>query len=923
VLKNPNPYQEYAPPPQGSAYSAAPPPPGQAMPATPRDIFTNITTTDQQQPHTQGLFENKTIIDRKSTRLMMMVTIAFLFFYILIVGSKLFGDFYADQRAAKTEHLNAVNVAAVQVSTIVENSIIWINNGISEGQTPAGSARLIAKSPDIQAVVILDSANNLIASFPDGAQTLADTAIDNIDENGIKLTSAIAPDGHVTAIVIKRTGNYFAVAALADNTLLDTNTTTLNKIAIIDAKGRVIAGDNAIGKYGLISNFNVTPEYVVQIVKSNIHTVQPLTLNNQDYQIASARIPNSGLVFLEAKPKIRSSTTRSNLTLFSVLFLGTCALVWMLLNSLFRQLTSIRNIQRQTEISQQRFKAAAEGDGGGVWEVDLANDITYLSASLSGLLGLENHERTMPVSEFLLLFHPQDRDRFLTHARRIHIHGEFDFDVRAAQLPLILQCRGKRSGRDVRKVIVGVALDITEQRRAQASLKSTEARLHNALSSMTDSFVVWDAMRNLVIWNVRFEDFIGCGPGILQPGMDHASVVFLAQPSIQQVKKFDEQNGLKEIVLKDGRWIRYIVTQTTDGGHVSVGTDITEIRLREADLQKNQRALQNTINVLRKSQSSIAELAARYESEKIRAEEASSSKSSFLANMSHELRTPLNAINGFSDIMKKEMFGPLGDERYKEYISDILFSGQHLLALINDILDMSKIEAGKMSLNSEIMFMHEMITQVIRIIRGRAEAAQLDLHISNEDVREIEADPRAVKQILLNLLTNAIKFTPEGGKITVELIEKRSGLIVKVIDNGIGISQENIDRLVKPFEQVSEGSAQDNEGTGLGLALSKSLVELHGGNFKIESQLGKGTTIVFSLPNKPIPQKEEPKKHDVSQEISRLTHDISQVLGDDEEHQIAPETPETNLYEYQQPQYSSGETANVVGENIPQTKPAA
>ncbi len=347
-----------------------------------------------------------------------------------------------------------------------------------------------------------------------------------------------------------------------------------------------------------------------------------------------------------------------------------------------------------------------------------------------------------------------------------------------------------------------------------------------------------------------------------------------------------------EFHLKDGRWIRYIEAKTAEGGHVSIGTDITEIRLREAELTANEQTLKNTVEVLRKSQESIVELAERYESEKIRAEEASQSKTNFLASMSHELRTPLNAINGFSDIMQKEMFGPLGDPRYKDYVNDILFSGQHLLSLINDILDMSKIEAGKMSLNTEVMFLHEMLAQVVRMVRGKADDAGLKLEVDVAEVKEIEADPRSIKQVLLNLLTNAIKFTPEGGRVGVELIQKQTGIIVKVCDTGIGISQKNIDKLAKPFEQVDDKANRQTEGTGLGLALSKSFVELHGGKFKIESVVGKGTTVIFSLPNKPIMPAQEDETADVSHEISQLTADISSILGQTEN--LPYLTPQTN-----------------------------
>ena len=415
------------------------------------------------------------------------------------------------------------------------------------------------------------------------------------------------------------------------------------------------------------------------------------------------------------------------------------------------------------------------------------------------------------------------------------------------------------------------------------------------LSSMTDSFVVWDPNNRIVMWNIKFQEFFRLAPETITVGADHAGVEYLAKPAIAEKYISKENPDCTDIKLKDGRWIRYIETRTAEGGRVSVGTDITEIRMREAELRENSSALKNTVDVLRKSQDRIFELAERYEQEKIRAEEANQSKTDFLASMSHELRTPLNAINGFSDIMKKEMFGPLGDPRYKEYISDILFSGQHLLTLINDILDMSKIEAGKMTLNTEVVFMHEMVAQVGRIIRGRAEEAQLNLDIATEEVHEIEADPRAVKQILINLLTNAIKFTPEGGTVRVEIVEKKTGLIIKVHDSGIGISAENIERLAKPFEQVEDTENKLNEGTGLGLALSKSLIELHGGNFKIESTVGEGTTVIFSLPNTPIIKVEEAETEDMSQEISRLAEDIANVLAEDEEQTISANEAETIL----------------------------
>ena len=564
----------------------------------------------------------------------------------------------------------------------------------------------------------------------------------------------------------------------------------------------------------------------------------------------------------------------------------------MLMTQLLKQLDAERQNNSTEEISRERYRAAVDGSNGGIWEVDLTRNTAFLSKSLAKTMGLPEKETVLPLPQFLGLFSTQNRDQFYSLLKRAAINGPFEVEMGAENLPIFLSCRGRPTQRDDQtKLVIGMALDITEARGAQARLQSAEARLFDALRSMNDSFVIWDQMDRLVLWNNKFEDFFGFESGQLQPGLPYATVEYHASRNIAQTVELGTESG-NEIQLADGRWLRYLETHTADGGRVSIGTEVTTIRTREQQLQVNQDALEKTINVLRKSQVRIVELAENYEQEKIRAEEANQSKSEFLANMSHELRTPLNAINGFSDIMKKEMFGPLGDTRYKEYVNDIFFSGQHLLSLINDILDMSKIEAGKMTLNTEPMIMSDMIAQVIRIVRGRADENRLKLIYEGTQTPEIEADPRAVKQILLNLTTNAIKFTPEGGIVRIAVEPKSAGLIIHVTDTGIGISQEDIARLAQPFEQIDSQHSRQHEGTGLGLALSKSLVELHGGNFNISSVVGEGTTVTFTLPL--TVQVKEPKQdsNEVGSEISRLAQDIEEVLQVSDTATTAPVLPQ-------------------------------
>ena len=231
------------------------------------------------------------------------------------------------------------------------------------------------------------------------------------------------------------------------------------------------------------------------------------------------------------------------------------------------------------------------------------------------------------------------------------------------------------------------------------------------------------------------------------------------------------------------------------------------------------------------------------------AESASRAKTAFLANMSHELRTPLNAIIGFSEVMTQEIFGPVGSPRYKEYVKLIHESGGHLLELINSVLDMSKIEAGKFELHEELFDLPEVASSAIRFVSQAAERAGVALKMSVAPGAErIFADKRAVKQMLINLINNGVKFTPRGGEVRVVAMVGKAGLTIAVADTGTGIAKKDLEKLGRPFEQVEGAQTRAKEGTGLGLALVRSLAAMHGGDMTLESALGVGTTVVISLP---------------------------------------------------------------------------
>ena len=841
-------------------------------------------------------------IDKRTIQTLSFAAIGFLIFFLIIAATILLSIRSSHYAQEANISYHASQDMATEAARNLDGQLMWIEQAIASRGNAKQIVDLVARGQNIDAALIIDSQNNVLAATTGAASAAPSLSLENFPDAGLKVVSLIGENGGVSPVIMRKAGNAYLAAILTPGSIVNYSDRTS---ALILSGGGLIDAPPAMGRIGTLAYLGLGADRL-----ASMNNGVPIShhVNGQEMWVSVRNIPNStSIAALTIKPKTMPEGWARNLFLLSILFIGICSLFWILLRNMVQQISMVENAHGQNEISQQRYRAALESNRGGIWEIDTENNIAYISRSLASLLGLEPQDQEISVPQFLGLFHENDRERMFSATRRAHVSGEFEIDMSVAHLPLTLSCRGRPStrGSDYAKVVIGVAMDVTEQRGASNRLRAAEARLSDALRSMSDSFALWDPRGRLVLWNARYEEFFGFQPGNLEAGMPRETIDFHAKNMITETYAI-EGDTAQDILLKDGRWIRYQETPTQDGGFVSIGSDLSGIRTREYQLQQNEAALQKTIDVLRKSQFRIVELAENYEQEKIRAEEANQSKSEFLANMSHELRTPLNAINGFSDIMKKEMFGPLGDPRYKEYVNDILFSGQHLLSLINDILDMSKIEAGKMSLNTEFMQLNDMVTQVIRIVRGRAEDNRLKLIYDESPLPDIEADPRAVKQVLLNLMTNAIKFTPEGGAVTCEVTAKSAGLIIKISDTGIGIAQEDIDRLAKPFEQIDSQHSRQHEGTGLGLALSKSLVELHGGNFKIESTLGEGTQVTFTLPNKPPEAKVVEESNEVGNEISRLAQDIADVLTVSGSHDTSmPPMPHT----VQQPHMEPAPTA--------------
>jgi two-component system cell cycle sensor histidine kinase PleC len=275
--------------------------------------------------------------------------------------------------------------------------------------------------------------------------------------------------------------------------------------------------------------------------------------------------------------------------------------------------------------------------------------------------------------------------------------------------------------------------------------------------------------------------------------------------------------------------LRECFVVTSEGRYLGIGTSEALVRCKVEILTVRENELKSAL---------------------LSATDASTTKSHFLALMSHELRTPLNAIIGFSEVLTREMFGPLGGDRYRDYANDIHEAGRHLLALINDILDVSKAEAGKLELTPEELDIAALFADCIRLTAGRAKDQQVHCHVRlPADLPALYADALRIKQVILNLLTNAIKFTPAGGHVTISAeTGGDGGIIMCVEDTGIGMAPEMIPVALEPFRQIASPFSRNTEGTGLGLSLVKLLTEQHNGTLSIESAEGKGTKVRLQFP---------------------------------------------------------------------------
>ncbi|MGB0681561.1 MAG: PAS domain-containing sensor histidine kinase [Magnetovibrionaceae bacterium] len=533
--------------------------------------------------------------------------------------------------------------------------------------------------------------------------------------------------------------------------------------------------------------------------------------------------------------------------------------------------------------SEERFQLAMKGPNEGLWDWNPQTKELYLSARLLSILGLAEETVRTTSHEWLTWIYPDDRAGYESEVVR-HLKGEtdhFQHEYRVVDRTgryrwVLARGLAVRDETGVATRMVGSIGDITHIKAREDRIRQSEKRFREVIRTAGSIILVLGSTGTIEAFNDLAEKIFGRSADSVVGR--HWSAVLPSGPeepfgrAMSAALAGSRIHGLEQSIIGEGaeRDLLWNISpiEADDGvsqGLVLTAQDITKRKWAEALLKQTNDELEE--RVAERTAALTAEILKHQRTEerlvvaKEQAEIANRAKSEFLANMSHELRTPLNAILGFSDAMRNELMGPLGAPAYQEYVGDIHASGAHLLEIINDILDIAKVEAGRCELRIETVEIETVINACTRLILTRAQEAHLSLDVKiPSELPKIPLDPLRLKQVFINILSNAVKFTEAGGSITVAaerlaLEDGGDGLQVSVEDTGIGMSEEGLKTAMEAFGQVDSKLSRRFEGTGLGLPLSKALVELHGGRLSVRSKPGEGTCISVWLPlSSPVQQ---------------------------------------------------------------------
>ena len=548
-----------------------------------------------------------------------------------------------------------------------------------------------------------------------------------------------------------------------------------------------------------------------------------------------------------------------------VLLATTAAVLAALTCAYLFQATRARRADRSCRLMRNRVDMVLSRGRCGLWDWNMTTGAIDWSMSMFEILDMA--PKAQSFDEISALVHPADAGleaMALSLSSNANSTADHLFRMRGSKGKWVwLRTKAElvQDG-DAGPHLIGIAIDVTETMALEERTAKADMRLRDAIETISEAFVVWDAENRLVMCNSKFQRFHNLPNQAVAVGTSYAEVMERGTtPLIQSQVVLGEALPLGartfEAQLSDGRWLQINERRTKDGGYVSVGTDITALKRNETQLIESESELRLSIERLNASHQTLemqkqqlVELSEQHLEQKAEAEQANRAKSDFLANMGHELRTPLNAILGFSEMMMLESFGPLGTPLYAEYSRDIHTSGQYLLGVFTDVLEMSRLDAGRVRLEKEEFLVEDAIQTAMGTMSAVASANGIAIESEPAQVTPLLADRTAVEKILTIVLNNAVKYSPACGNVTVRTRAVQGAINIYVEDTGVGIPPEAIARLGRPFEQSDKTLKNGMRGSGLGLAIARSLVDLHGGSLRIGSQQGVGTVVQICLPNR-------------------------------------------------------------------------
>ena len=769
----------------------------------------------------------------------------------LFVASRLNGM----GREAGLEQAAAAQQAAAQLDSILAHA--W-GAGAATGEvgrfTPADPNALVqaaARARGVAAVALMNAEGGVIAAAGDQPGAAGRAALAAAGDANSWVGPIVTRAGAAPQIAMVRRVYAGVMVIVADPTLYAWEPTPTGNLVLVAPDGTVMTGEGARDDLaGAVGVREIPADLFSAEDPTAVADVYP-GADGGHRAVGVARTQVGEFTVVSTRPIDRAvEQALPALYQFFLLLLAPVVSVAALLLMLRQNARRAVAAEAEVERAEAKARLTADGARAGFFEWSLSDGVLHLSEYAMHMLGALKDNLTLP--ELMALAAAEDRPAAEEAFRAARRTGTLDARFRIGFGPDTAWIEAHGLALEVSPGagatrIVGTVVDVTQRREAEERASALEQRLREAIASYSGPFALWDSRRRIVLWNKSFQSAFGLGPDIMRPGASYETVTIAAAANILRERIDPNDPWSREIQVENGHWYRMVERRTSEGGVVTVGIDVTDMKRQEEALTDKERHLLQTVDRLEKSEQRNKVLARQAEEERQKAEDASAAKSAFLANMSHELRTPLNAIIGFSEIMMKELFGPMGSDQYKSYTQDIYNSGNLLLELINDVLDMAKIEAGRYQLTPRPLDPQVAIDQALRLMRRKADEKSLQLLSECDELPEIEADHRAVKQMLLNLLSIAVQVT-EQGAVLVHARASDWGMDMRGVDTGRGIPADALPRLARPFEQVDTELSRNTSGTGLGLALTKSLVEMHGGRLEIESEVGRGTMVAIHLP---------------------------------------------------------------------------